>query len=246
MAKKNIKNKQLLPTLADFSAPPPPWGDIRDKTYQTRVDIGFQDRQDWKKAPAIFDEHTLKIFGHPVMEDWETPYMKVLAEIAASKGGIILELGFGMGISASFIQKYDIKKHIIIEANHEVADKAREFAKIAPRPVEVLEGLWEEVIDRVPDGSIDGILFDTYPLAELEIHKNHFGFFRAAYKKLKNGGVFTYYSDEIKDYHPAHLQRLLDAGFKMENIQGKTIPMNPPKDCQYWKANTMLAPIVIK
>lgn len=38
-----------------------------------------------------------------------------------------------------------------IEANHEVAEKAREFAKNATHPVEVLEGLWEEVIDQVPN-----------------------------------------------------------------------------------------------
>ena len=242
--KTNTKNH--LPKHEDFAPPPPPWGDIRDITHKTRVDIGFQDRQAWKEAPAIFDEHSLKIFGHPVMEDWETPYMKELAKIATSKGGIILELGYGMGISAGFIQNANIQKHIIVEANHEVAEKAREFAKSAKYPVEILEGFWEEVIDQVPDESVDGILFDTYPLSELEIHKNHFGFFRTAFKKLKPGGVFTYYSDEINTYHPVHLQKLLDAGFKKENINGEVIPMSPPPDCQYWKENTMLAPIVIK
>ena len=224
--KNNAPNsKHYLPRREDFAPPPPPWGDVRDTTHQTRVDIGFQDRQAWKRAPAVFDEHTLKIFGHPVMEDWETPYMKELAEIATSKGGVILELGFGMAISANFIQQANIKRHIIVEANHEVAERARDFAKKAAHPVEVLEGLWEEV---------------------LEIHKNHFGFFRTAFKKLKSGGIFTYYSDEINEYHPVHLQKLMDAGFKKENIQGKVVPMNPPPDCQYWKANTMLAPVVVK
>lgn len=230
----------------DFLPPPPPWGDIRDATHKTRLDIGFQEKQDWKQARAIFDEHTLKIHGHPVMEDWETPYMAELAKIATSKGGTILELGYGMGISANFIQQASIKKHIIIEANHEVAENAREFAKSASLQVEVLEGFWEEVIDQVPDESIDGILFDTYPLSELEIHKNHFGFFRAAFKKLKKGGVFTYYSDEINSYTDKHLEKLIEAGFKKENIKGQVVLMNPPIDCEYWKANTMLAPIIMK
>ncbi|MBI5037328.1 MAG: class I SAM-dependent methyltransferase [Candidatus Kerfeldbacteria bacterium] len=238
--------KNHLPQNEDFAAPPPPWGDIRDTTHQTRIDIGFKDRQTWKNAPAVFDAHTLKIFGHPVMEDWETPYMKELATIATKNGGVILELGYGMGISANFIQQAAILKHIVIEANHEVAEKAREFAHTAPHPVEVLEGLWEEVIDQVADNSIDGILFDTYPLSELEIHKNHFGFFRTAFKKLKSGGVFTYYSDEIDDYHPVHLKKLIAAGFKRKDINGRVIPMHPPADCQYWKADTMLAPIVTK
>jgi len=226
----NTNNR--LPKPDDFTPPPPPWGDVRDITYQTRVNIGFQDRQAWKQAPAVFDQHTLKIFGHPVMEDWETPYMQELAKIATSNGGVILELGFGMGISSGFIQQTDIAKHIIVEANHEVAEKAREFAKHAPHPVEVIEGLWEETVNQIPDGSIDGILFDTYPLSELEIHKNHFGFFRTAFQKLKPGGVFTYYSDEIDAYSPNHLAKLIAAGFSRENINSRIVSIEPPVDCQ--------------
>lgn len=238
--------KNHLPQDSDFGPPPPPWDDFRDETHHTRVKIGFTERQTWKKAPAFFDEHTLTIQGHPVMEDWETPYMEELAKIATSHGGTVLEVGFGMGISAGFIQKGNISKHIVIEANQEVAEKARLFAKDAPRPVQVLEGLWEEVIDEVPDNSLDGILFDTYPLSELEIHKNHFGFFRSAFKKLKPGGIFTYYSDEIDSYSEQHFRKLMEAGFKKENIQYKIIPINPPTNCQYWKSNTILAPVIIK
>lgn len=222
------------------------WGDIRDKTHKTRVDIGFQDRQAWKSAPAVFDEHTLKIFDHPVMEDWEKPYMEELAKIAVSNGGIILEIGFGMGISANFIQQASIKKHIILEANHKIVERIHKFAKKALHPIKILEGFWEEEIRQISNGSIDGILFDTYPLSEPEIHKNHFKFFKTGFRKLKSRGIFTYYSDEINNYHPIHLQKLIDAGFKKENIKGKIISVNPPPDCQYWKSNTILAPIVIK
>ncbi len=239
-------HSDILPRPDDFAPPPPPWGDVRDATHQTRIEIGFKDRETWKDAPATFDSHTLKIQGHPVMEDWETPYMKVLAEIATRNGGVILELGYGMGISAGFIQKANITKHIVVEANHEVAEKARAFARTANHPVEIHEGFWEEVVGRIADGSIDGILFDTYPLSELEIHKNHFGFFRTAFQKLKPGGIFTYYSDEITDFHPVHLQRLMDAGFKRNNINGMVVAVAPPPDCQYWKSPTMLAPIITK
>ena len=222
------------------------WGDERDATQEILGDIGFHSREEWKDAPAIFDEHTLKIFNLPVMEDWETPYMEALAKISTSNGGIILELGFGMGISAEFIQKSLIRKHIIIEANHEVAEKAREFAQRVLYPVEVIEGFWEDVIDQVSDESVDGILFDTYPLSELEVHKNHFFFFSTAYKKLKPGGVFTYYSDEIDSYHPIHMKKLIDAGFKKDHIQEEIVAVEPPLDCQYWQSNKMLAPVITK
>ena len=222
------------------------WGDDRDKTQKILSNIGFQEKEDWENAPAVFDEHTLRIFELPVMEDWETPYMEELAKIATSKGGVILELVYGMGISANFIQKANIAKHIIIEANHQVAEMAREFGKKANHPVEVLEGFWEEVIDEISDGTIDGILFDTYPLTELEVHKNHFAFFETAYKKLKLGGVFTYYSDEIDTYHPIHMQKLIEAGFKEKNISGKITTVKPPQDCKYWQSDKMLTPIVVK
>lgn len=188
----------------------------------------------------------LKIFGHPVMEDWETPYMRKLARIATSRGGVILEIGFGMGISAGCIQKGKISKHIIIEANHEVAERARAFGRKAKHPVEVLEGLWEEVVDHIPNRSLDGILFDTYPLAKKEIHRNHFPFFAVAFRKLKLDGVFTYYSDEIDSYHSKHLWQLTSAGFKRKNIGSEIVTVKPPKRCQYWKSTTILAPIVRK
>ncbi|MEI8270862.1 MAG: hypothetical protein WCG45_05865, partial [bacterium] len=79
-----------------------------------------------------------------------------------------------------------------------------------------------------------------------EIHKNHFEFFNSAFEKLKKGGVLTYYSDEINDFSPEHLERLLNAGFKKENINKKIVNVEPPEDCQYWKDKTILAPIIIK
>jgi len=145
-------------------------------------------REEFIKADAIFSEKRLEILGEVVMDDWETPYMKELADIATINGGSILEIGFGMGISSAFIQQHGIKKHIIIEANKQVAAKAREFAKRAVFPTEILEGLWQDVIDGVPDESIDGILFDSYPLTEDELYQNHFIFFKTAHKKLKRGG----------------------------------------------------------
>jgi len=242
MAKKNSAHS-IMKKDKNFLSQIPDW----EKDYKTsdRADIEFE-KEDWKDAKADFSDKDLKIFGYAVMEDWETPYMKDLADIAASGGGVVLELGFGMAISAKFIQQHNIKRHIIIEANHDVAEKAREFAKTAPHSVEVLEGFWEEVIDKVPDGSVDGILFDTYPLTDKELYQNHFFFFPFAYKKLKSGGVFTYYSDEIKKFGKVHLEKLQEASFKERNIKYRLCKINPPKDCEYWKANTILSPIIIK
>jgi hypothetical protein len=60
---------------------------------------------DWKEAPAKISYDRLEILNRSVMERWEEPLMRELAKIATSKGGTILELGFGLGISAGYIQK---------------------------------------------------------------------------------------------------------------------------------------------
>lgn len=220
------------------------FGDVRDRTVESRKSIGFKNRSAWKEARATFDEHTLKIQGHPVMEDWEDGYMKTLAHIASYRGGVILEVGFGMGISASYIQKHPIDKHIIVEANRDVYKELLLFAKNSRHPVYPLFGFWEEVTSMLSDGSITGILFDTYPLAENEIHKNHFPFFKEAHRLLANGGTLTYYSDEIEDFSDTHLKFLEEAGFK--KIDKVICSVTPPTNCEYWTSKTILAPKIEK
>lgn len=219
------------------------------KTVLSRMKIGFpKDKSAWTRAKAVYSKHTLKIAGHPVMEDWENGYMKKLAEVATSKKGTILEVGFGLGLSAKAIQAKDIKTHYVIECHPEVIKKCENDFKKAIRNgrLHVLEGFWQDVTPILKKNTFDGILFDTYPLKKAEIHSNHFWFFKEAHRILKPGGVLTYYSDEEIEISPKHLQKLLDAGFKKKNIKFEICKVDPPKDCEYWQAKTMVVPIVTK
>jgi guanidinoacetate N-methyltransferase len=216
-------------------------------TIKIREKIGFPNkRQDWVKFPALFTNNSLLINGHQVMEAWETNYMKSLASIATKNKGNILEVGFGLGISTKFIQNYDINKHVIIECNLDVIKKGRKAYsdKIKSGKVKFIKGLWEDVTSKLADESFDGILFDTYPLSEKEIHKNHFYFFKEAYRLLKKEGILTYYSDEAKNFSKEHINKLNEAGF--EKISFKVCKVNPPKDCIYWNKKTIIAPIIVK
>ena len=79
-----------------------------------------------------------------VMGDWEEPIMKAHAEITCRNGGDILEIGFGMGISAGYIQQQDIKSHTIIELNDEIHEKAVEWSKDKPN-TKIIHGDWKTV-----------------------------------------------------------------------------------------------------
>jgi guanidinoacetate N-methyltransferase len=215
------------------------------KTLNTREEIGFSENvESWKESKAIFDEHSLRIENHPVMEDWEDGYMKHLAKVASLRQGRVLELGFGMGISAKYIQENPIKQHVIIEANNDVFDKLLEFKRNASIEVLPLKGFWQDITKDLEDESFDGILFDTYPLTKEEVHGNHFPFFSEAYRLLKPGGVFTYYSDEPENISDFHKEKLVLSGFS--NINFELCEVEPPKNCEYWTHKTIVVPIIIK
>lgn len=217
--------------------------DARAQTLASRLSIGFSPQEAWREAPAHFSDHTLVIDGHPVMEDWEDGYMRMLAQVAASGRGTVLEVGFGMGISAGYIQSAGVDRHIIIEANRDVYRKLEAFAAEHPS-VTPLFGFWEEAASTLPSGSINGILFDTYPLTEADIHRNHFPFFKEAHRLLTPDGTLTYYSDEIDDYSTEHLEALTSAGFT--RIGKSLCEVVPPEGCAYWTSRTLLAPVIQK
>jgi len=212
----------------------------------------------WAKASADFssNNYSLEIFGNPIIEAWERPYMKKLAEITTSNKGIILEVGWGLGIASSYIQKSKVSEHHIIEANNNVFDKLSEFSKTAKIKIFKYKGLWQDQIKIFKKNFFDGILYDTYPLNESELHTHQFKFIKKAYNLLKPNGVLTYcnftswgnlrkvYGNDYDMFNLTQIPELKKIGFK--NIKLNQVKVNPPKSCNYYQFNTIIAPIIKK
>jgi putative multi-domain non-ribosomal peptide synthetase len=198
---------------------------------------------DWSQSTADLREHELIIENQQVMQDWEVPLMHRLAEIAGSRGGHVLEIGYGMGISAGFLQEQDILSHTIIELNEQVARASRDWAQHGARvPTHIVDGSWHEQLPSL--GMFDGILWDAFPTSEREFDNYVINdssvaetFFSSAADHLVEGGVFTYYSNERDSLSRRHQRALLRyfRSCRVEVVSG----LRPPDDCEYWWAPQM-------
>ena len=213
----------------------------------------------------------LRILDQPVMEDWEAPYMAALATVACSRGGRVVEVGYGLGLSAKYIDAFAtnppcdadaeddrgapagaaawVTEHLIIEANAEVALAARRFAASARVPTTVLEGFWQDVVETLPAGAFAGVLFDVYPLSSREVIDGECdSFYPAAARLLEPGGLFTFYFD-VADSWPTTrrvfrdeaTRKLHAAGFSL--VEEEELLCEPPADCEYFWKDRFIIPM---
>jgi protein arginine N-methyltransferase 2 len=97
-----------------------------------------------------------------VMMDWEDTIMYASAQYVAENGGNILEIGYGMGISANYIQSFRPKSHIIVEIHPEIARVASGWGR-KQEGVTILQGDWFKLKKEIQaNAPYDGIFYDAY------------------------------------------------------------------------------------
>ena len=204
----------------------------------------------WKTSAIASSPDNLVIEGQQVMQAWERPLMAAIASVAAESHGDVLEIGFGLGISATFLQQAGVRSHTIIESNDAVHDIALRWRDQYPgRDITIVHAAWQDSIETMPQ--VDAVLFDVYPQSEQELADTLVGsatfaekFFTYGAARLRDGGVFTYYTNEIDSFSRRHQRALLRhfRSLTLSVVRG----LKPPSDCQYWWADSMVVVKAIK
>ena len=136
-------------------------------------------------ALAFVDTKITDEFGAEVMMNWESSIMEKCAEFVCHNSGDILEIGFGMGLCANYIQAQGVNSHTIVEIHPQILEKLNEWAEDKDN-VTIIEGNWLTVgiIDKY-----DGIFLDTFGDESLDSFKS----FAIAVGKI--GTKLTYWNN---------------------------------------------------
>ena len=157
-----------------------------------------------------------------VMMDWEDPLMSASAAYVCEGGGDILEIGFGMGISAGYMHSHSIDSHTIIENHPDVIPKAQEWAN-SKSNVTIITGSWYDVKDNL--STYDGIFYDTFG----DTNMNHFS---SSLKSLtKPGAKVTWWNNNSS----------ATTIYNIDGVEYDIINVNPPSN-NYFNSNKYYLP----
>jgi len=171
--------------------------------------------------------------GVQVMMAWERPLMQRMAQIVTVRGGDILEVGFGMGLSCDAVRAQGPRSHTVIEAHPQIIERARAWAQGAAN-TEIIAARWQEVITEL--GPFDGISFDIFGGQDQRLE-----FFGQLDRLLTPRGVATLWIGDDRQLQPP-LRAVLDAqGFTHRFIRVSAIP--DPR-CTYSRSNEFFIPII--
>jgi len=149
-----------------------------------------------------------------VMMDWEHELMSASAVYVTENGGDILEIGFGMGISAGYIQSHSISSHTIVENHPDIIIKALEWAAEKPN-VTIITGSWYDNLGTL--ATYDGVFYDTYG-------DQHLQFFSSSLISLVKPGAKVTWWNTLPNS---------ESIFNFDNIQYQEFVVSPPENSYF-------------
>jgi tetratricopeptide (TPR) repeat protein len=227
-ATAGIYSAELPGALLDLGATMRHPGDLKAALVMHRQAIAmFPDHEymtedDYLATDLTFTKAEILLpDGFEVMMEWERPIMERSAEIVCHNHGDVLNVGFGMAIIDTAIQKQGITTHTIIEAHPQVVARAKRWA-VDKKGVRIIPSVWQKALDGLP--SLDGIYFDTLmpPMIPFLVRVPDL---------LKPGGVFLYFQFMVQfENLEAMIGKGLSLGIEMH-------PFDHIPDNAYYRLN---------
>lgn len=143
---------------------------------------------DFRDSTLTFysDKITTYLFPEEVMMDWEDNIMGKHANVVCHNNGDVLEIGFGMGISADYIQSLNPNSHTIIEIHPQIYSNLETWAA-GKTGVTIINADWKDIEDTL--SQYDGIFYDgIYDVNINDFMKNFVP------NHIKSGGKLTYFN----------------------------------------------------
>ena len=159
--------------------------------------------------------------------DWEDQILSASAAYITQNGGDILEIGFGMGISANYIQSHSIDTHTIIENHPDMITKATSWAANKSN-VYIVTSSWYDALQmryvsndgktwQTNLGEYDGIFYNTYG----DIHMYEFSSSLNSLSKLN--GVATWWNSTTGSNNY----------YNIPDVTYDIIDVNPPENTYF-------------
>lgn len=180
----------------------------------------------------LTDEHEV----HQVMMEWEIPYMKDSIKKFDPKGSV-LEIGFGMGYSATQIcQMEGVTSYTVIECSPIVWERFETWKKEMETNIDIIliKGRWQDILQTL--GKYDSVYFDDYngdSMVDVYTRFNKF-LYEILNEHVNIGTRICHYSTTNKDNY----QHINCISFNCYDYK-----INIPKHCNYARGEEMYIPI---
>ncbi|OQR95025.1 hypothetical protein ACHHYP_00500 [Achlya hypogyna] len=181
----------------------------------------------------------LSSVGQQVMMAWEKKYMEqCVSALQITQDCEVLEIGFGLGFSATKIQTCKPKSYTIIECDPVVLARVRAWAE-AYDNVRIIAGTWQTQLAALPE--YDCIFFDDYPLPQNE-------------RDDANYTISRWYDflDAVLNWHTklhgritGYLARPLDLTRPGCSVSLTPVQVDVPANCTYFPYAQALVPLVV-
>lgn len=186
--------------------------------------------------------------SHQIMMEWEKPYMEACIQ-KLQPFGDVLEIGFGLGYSATEIQKFPINSYTLIECDLETYKRALKWEEKYNHKINIIHSKWEHVHKKLP--KFDSIFFDDYDVETvnscengMDISCRNMFFIETIKNNLKDYCRFSFYCALEKDTIDQYINEWgIFKNYKIEkNFEEYIIDI--PGNCKYIQNKNLYCPLL--